>query len=227
MTDLQVFENTAGQKTLLNPSLNETYHSRHGAIAESLHVFIDKGLRAEGMKQKKQIHIFEMGFGTGLNAALTLQALQADEVVLFETVEVFPLAFELVKQLEYDATWSIEAKSQFEKMHTVAWNGWQEISQQFKLKKLNTNLEAMEFEEALFDLVYFDAFAPDKQAHLWTMGIFEKLFKAMKPGGILVTYAAKGDVRRALLAAGFAVEKLEGPPFKRHMLRATKPMSYA
>lgn len=227
MTDLQVFENTAGQKTLLNPSLNETYHSRHGAIAESLHVFIDKGLRAEGMQQKKQIHIFEMGFGTGLNAALTLQALQPDEVVLYETVEVFPLAFELVKQLEYDATWSIEAKSQFEKIHTVAWNGWQEISPQFKLKKLNTNLEELDFEEALFDLVYFDAFAPDKQAHLWTQGIFENLFKAMKPGGILVTYAAKGDVRRALLAAGFAVEKLEGPPYKRHMLRATKPMSYA
>lgn len=224
MTDLQVFENTLGNKTLLNPSLNETYHSRHGAIAESLHVFIDKGLRAEGMQQKKKIHIFEMGFGTGLNAALTLQALQTDEIVFFETVEVFPLTFELVKQLQFDTTWSSEMKFYFEKMHNTDWDCWQEITPQFKLQKLKAKIEDLNFKEAQFDLVYYDAFAPDKQAHLWTLEIFEKLFKAMKSGGVLVTYAAKGDVRRALGAAGFSVEKLEGPPYKRHMLRATKPI---
>lgn len=219
---LEIYSNTDGSKTLLNQHLNETYHSRHGAIAESMHVFIDKGLQSDFIKAKQEIAIFEMGFGTGLNAILTLQHQAPSQVVHYHAVETVPLDFDLVMQLDYMVNCTNEIKQFYAQMHQLPWEQNLAIALNFNLLKQEANLCTLQLLPNSIDLVYFDAFAPDKQPELWTADIFKKLYEAMKPESILVTYSAKGDVRRNLMAAGFEVEKLEGPPYKRHMLRALK-----
>ncbi len=219
---IEIYSNTDGSKTLLNQNLNETYHSRHGAIAESMHVFIEKGLQSDAIKAKQEITIFEMGFGTGLNAILTLQHQASPQVINYHAVETFPLDFALVKQLNYMANCTDEIIHNYTQMHQLTWEQNLAIAANFKLLKQQADLCTLQLEANSIDLVYFDAFAPDKQPELWTAAIFKKLYEAMKPASVLVTYSAKGDVRRNLMAAGFEVEKLEGPPYKRHMLRALK-----
>lgn len=219
---IEIYSNTDGSKTLLNQPLNETYHSRHGAIAESMHVFIEKGLHHEFIKAKQAIGIFEMGFGTGLNAILTLQNQSNAQVINYHAVETVPLDFELVKQLDYMTNCTEVIQHFYAQMHQNAWEQNLSIVPNFGLLKQQADLCTLQLAANSIDLVYFDAFAPDKQPELWTGDIFKKLYVAMKPESVLVTYSAKGEVRRNLMAAGFEVEKLEGPPFKRHMLRALK-----
>lgn len=196
-----------GSHTIAIPDLKVTYHSTHGAIQESLHVFIQAGLQ---VIQAPLVRIFEMGFGTGLNALLTMK--YATIPVYYYSVERFPLTEEEVAGLSYGNT-----------LHQHPWNEDVKISEQFTLHKAHGSLLAITPLQT-FHLIYYDAFAPAAQPELWTKEVFEKLYSFLEPGGILVTYCSKGDVRRAMLAAGFIVEKLAGPPGKREMLRARRPI---
>lgn len=221
---LQIHTNEKGNRTLLRTDLNETYHSKHGAIAESNHVFIREGLEHQ-LKNigSATLDILEIGFGTGLNAMLTLLTGKKFNLHLrYETLEPFPLPVDLIYQLQYQESWSLEQDLGFRKMHDCNWNEKIFIDPDFTFIKYDTRLEEFNTSQ-LFDLIYFDAFAPEKQSELWTDAVFKKLFSFLRPGAILVTYSAKGEVRRTLNRCGFEVERIPGPPFKRHMLRATKP----
>ena len=213
-----------GSQSISVPELNVSYHSIHGAITESMHVFIDAGLKyALQLQHQDRLNVFEMGFGTGLNAFLTfLQAPQSGICVYYETVETNPLTPQEYLQLVYADILSPENKENFLRMHTATWDGEAEISQSFILKKILNSLVTYT-PDRNFDLVFFDAFAPLAQPELWTQSIFENVYTMMNPGGILVTYCSKGDVRRAMMGAGFVVEKLQGPPGKKEMLRAVRP----
>lgn len=206
-----------GSSTLYTPRFDEHYHSIHGAIQESMHVFINAGLRA---LEKEELHLLEMGLGTGLNAVLTAIHMD-DRKIQYTGIEAFPVAEDLLAQLNYPIELGGDAEAIFKKLHAMPWNEKEELIPAFVLEKIHGRLE--EFDpESSYDLVYFDAFAPSAQLELWSLDIFQKMFGLMNPGAVLVTYCAKGDVRRAMIAAGFRVEKIPGPPGKREMLRAWK-----
>ena len=201
----------------LFPMMQVTYHSRHGAVQESRHVFIQAGLQPL-LKQYNTLRVFEMGFGTGLNALLTLeQAIAHDQVIYYQAVEKYPLNGEEIKQLDYK---QILPDEYFTTLHQCNCNEPVAIHPFFTLYKSCISLQEFKAESP-FHLIYYDAFAPAAQPELWTQQIFEQLYAMLKDGGVLVTYCSKGDVRRNMLAAGFKVEKLAGSP-GREMLRATK-----
>lgn len=215
---------TDGSHTVAIPSLDITYHSRHGAINESLHVFIEAGLKYWLQQHgTNQVRIFEMGFGTGLNALVTyIEAAKNNLNIHYSSIEQFPLEKEIVASLNYCETLQrTDLVGLFTTMHTAAWNEDVQLSAFFTLHKIQTSLLDLQPKEK-YDLVYYDAFAPNAQPELWTVEVFKKLFDALNEGGTLVTYCSKGDVRRALIAAGFIVSKIPGPPYKREMLRAVK-----
>jgi tRNA U34 5-methylaminomethyl-2-thiouridine-forming methyltransferase MnmC len=212
-----------GSHSIGIPELNITYHSVHGAIQESRHVFIEAGLNYVLSNSTFQsLRIFEMGLGTGLNVLLTAIEAERNKIsIQYTTVEQFPLRPEEVHLLNYaQVLGNVEF---FHKIHDSKWNEPVRINEHFTLEKLETDL--LNFSSSPhFDLIYYDAFAPNAQPELWTKEIFEKLFSMIEPGGVVVTYCSKGDVRRAMIAAGFKVEKLKGPPGKREMSRATSPL---
>jgi tRNA U34 5-methylaminomethyl-2-thiouridine-forming methyltransferase MnmC len=216
----EIIESADGSHTLRVDSLNETYHSHKGALTESLHVFLKMGLAL--FSERDSIHLLEVGFGTGLNALLT--AIDSTRnAVHYTSLETYPLSWEMVSKLNYaQLANDHKAESIFEKMHATPWDESMEIADQFYLKKAACSLQDFKAEQKI-DLVYYDAFAPHAQPELWEPAIWQKLFEMMSNGGILVTYCAKGQVRRDMQAAGFSVERLEGPPGKREMIRATKP----
>ena len=221
-----IIKNELGLKTLYRADLDETYHSIHGAIAESKYVFIESGLN-EFFKRndKEQISILEIGFGSGLNAILSYQEiLGSKKHIAYSSLETVPLPYSLVEQLGYQNHWNKECIEVYKKMHEAPWNNMVEIDAHFSLEKIEDRLEDF-IPNDFYDVIYFDAFAPDKQASLWTLSIFKKIYACTKEGGILVTYSAKGDVRRALMEAGFEVEKIAGLPPKKHMLRACKRLN--
>lgn len=208
-----------GSHTLFVPELNEHYHSTFGAIQESRHVFVKSGFQF--LKPKlNEINLLEVGFGTGLNALLTL--LQKGKTkVNYTAIEAHPPDSGLIAQLNYShQTGNPAAADVFKLMHDCSWEEFHEISEGFRLKKIFAKIEDIEFNPDSFDLVCFDAFAPDVQPELWTAAIFTKLHRAITSGGVLVTYSSKGLVKRNLTEAGFTIERLPGPPGKRHMLRA-------
>jgi len=215
-----ILESTAdGSHTLFVPDLNEHYHSVNGAWQESKHVFIEAGLN---QLSKSEISIFEVGFGTGLNAFLTLiEAEKTGKSIHYTALELYPLTLELANSLNYAALIAPEKKAIFETLHLSNWGEEVWITPYFCLKKENVDLCKYVFRKK-YDLIYFDAFAPDKQPEMWELKLFEELFENTNEGGILTTYCAKGSVRRALQAAGYAVERLQGPPGKREMLRGNK-----
>lgn len=214
-----------GSHTLFVPSLNEHYHSVFGAIQESKHIFIDAGLKAlpSGMTT---IEILEVGFGTGLNALLTcLEAWNSNPKVRYSSVEKWPVSIGMSSLLNFpDQIDTPGARDVFEHIHAAPWDDCVEISNHFSLRKIHADLIDYQPEPARFNLVYFDAFGPDVQPEMWTEDVFAKMFSAMKSGGILVTYSTKGTVKRNLKGAGFTIEKLPGPPGKREMLRARRPL---
>lgn len=205
-----------GSHTLYIPELDEHYHSIHGAIQESMHVFIKAGLKSV---HKSDISILELGFGTGLNAFLTLYHAE-NHKVHYTSIEKYPLKDEEFMQLNYHQFYA-NSKNDFLKMHQSKWGIDVKMRSGFALQKIKGDIESIDFERN-FDLIYFDAFAPDIQPNLWTDEIFEKIYRNTNPEGVLVTYSAKGVVRRSLQKAGFDVQRLEGPPGKREMLRAIK-----
>lgn len=217
-----------GSTTIHLPDWDEQYHSKHGAIQEAYHVFIHTGLHyflksLENRSLKPTISILEIGFGTGLNAFITfLEARKENISINFDGVEAYPVIAEEVSKLNYVKELKAEEQKQFfDKMHDVSWNEKHEISKEFILNKRKQFFDEID-DENEFDLIYFDAFGAKNQPELWTEEIFLKMYKATKENGVLVTYSAKGSVRRALQTVGFKVERLPGPPGKREMLRAIK-----
>jgi tRNA U34 5-methylaminomethyl-2-thiouridine-forming methyltransferase MnmC len=210
-----------GSKSLYLPDLDETYHSRHGAVQEAYHVFIRNGL--DLYKDGSELRILEMGFGTGLNCFITwLESRRRTLTVHYRGLEAFPVAQNIIDDLDYPvAVGREELRPLFDRLHQVKWDANMAISEGFNLRKEKKRFD--EFDPAgEFDLVYFDAFGPRVQPELWNEAMFQTMYDGLKPGGVLVTYSAKGSVRRAMQAVGFGVERLPGPPGKREMLRATK-----
>jgi len=208
-----------GSHTLFVPEIDESYHSTHGAIQESRYIFIEAGLKKCA---KSEIQVLEIGFGTGLNAFLTLlEAEKYNQKIHFTTLELYPVEIEKALQLNYPEELAQENRVNFEKMHTSTWNEEIQITPHFILKKIETDFTRYTFENK-FDVVFFDAFSPEKQPEMWTQQQFEKIYASCNSGAILTTYCAKGAVRRAMQAAGFVVERLPGPKGKREILRSLK-----
>jgi tRNA U34 5-methylaminomethyl-2-thiouridine-forming methyltransferase MnmC len=210
--------------------MNVSYHSLHGAIQESMHVFINEGLRFFlNNNPTNEVYVFEVGFGTGLNALLTLMEAGSKMAIHYMAIELFPLTIEEAKSLNYCAQLKREdLLPSIEKLHRCEWGKDISINDFFTIHKLELSLLEMNNSKATQDkssrpdVIYFDAFAPAAQPHLWTKEVFEMLYAFLNDNGILVTYCSKGEVRRAMQAAGFVVEKVPGPMGKREIVRAIK-----
>ena len=221
-----------GSHSISIPGMNITYRSKYGAIQESMHVFIKAGLQyaSARMTAPGPLYIFEMGFGTGLNALLTAaETERAGLQVYYETVEAFPIDTAQASQLNYCGQLQrTDLKPLFEQLHQSEWNKETTLAPHFTLRKwlspLHTWLSGKTSPATGpgINIVYYDAFAPEVEPELWTADIFTLLYKLMAPQGVLVSYCSKTEVRRALQVAGFDVEKIPGPPHKREMLRAIK-----
>ncbi len=228
----KIITTSDGSKTIQIEDWNEQYHSIHGAIQEANHVFIKHGLlfyfqtcHRELVPRSQPISILEIGFGTGLNAFLTfLKAEELLQPINYVGVEAYPVNVEEIQQLNYVELISEKHKAEFEKMHSVPWEEQYSISPTFTLEKQEKFFKDIT-DENRFNIIYFDAFGARVQPELWTEDIFSIMYKALKDKGVLVTYSAKGSVRRAMQAVGFTVERLPGPPGKREMLRARKMRS--
>ncbi|MGB7394945.1 MAG: tRNA (5-methylaminomethyl-2-thiouridine)(34)-methyltransferase MnmD [Pricia sp.] len=209
-----------GSTTIQIEDWNEQYHSKHGAIQEAYHVFIKHGL---SLFPDRKINLLEIGFGTGLNAFITfLETPKLNISVNYTGVEAFPISHQELRHLNYVSELSAEDHAfEFQRMHEGEWDQDIELTEDFILLKQQKNFSEIA-DENQYDLVYFDAFSPRVQPELWTEAIFSKMYRALKKGGMLTTYSAKGSARRAMQAVGFTVERLPGPPGKREMLRATK-----
>lgn len=208
-----------GSHTLFVPELNEHYHSTHGAIQEAMHVYLNAGFN---FCTQDPIHILEIGFGTGLNCFLTLiEAQKQKRTVIYHSIELYPIKEEHIQSLNFTDQIQGSDKDIFFHLHKAEWNQEIKITKNFTLNKLQGDLKGFTF-PGKYDLVYFDAFAPDIQPELWTQDIFEELYKHLKPEAILTTYSTKGIIKQALRGAGFELKRLPGPPGKRQMLRARK-----
>jgi len=208
-----------GSTTLHLPDWGEQYHSKHGAIQEAYHVFIKNGLDLF----TNEVAILEIGFGTGLNAFITfLEAEKRNLTVNYVGVEAYPVKPEEVACLNYVSELKAEDSSViFKQMHQQSWEDQHVISSNFKLTKQQKLFKDIA-DVNQYNLIYFDAFGANHQPELWTETVFETMYNTLQKNGVLVTYAAKGSVRRAMQAVGFTVERLQGPPGKREMLRAIK-----
>ena len=217
----QIIHTADGSSSIYLPELDEHYHSRHGAIQEAYHVFIRMGL--DLFEDKSSVRILEMGFGTGLNCFITfLEARRRELEVQYTGIEAFPLQPDLVRELRHVKQLGAGAfEDAYELLHASPWESVVDIRDDFRLLKREARFEDICYEES-FDLVYFDAFGARVQPELWEERIFRSMFLALDREGVLVTYAAKGSVRRAMQSVGFEVERLPGPPGKREMLRARK-----
>lgn len=234
----KIITTSDGSKTIQIEDWNEQYHSIHGALQEAKHVFLKHALffyydtffnKIEPSKLKsekqKELSILEIGFGTGLNAFLTLiEAERLNLKINYVGIEAYPVKLDEIQQLNYVELISEKHRSIFEHMHAIPWNAGRVISSNFQLEKQEKFFQDISAINA-FEIIYFDAFGARVQPNLWTEDIFKIMFDALKDNGILVTYAAKGSVRRAMQAVGFTVDRLPGPPGKREMLRARKKRS--
>ena len=214
-------EQTAdGSYTLYVPELDEHYHSVKGALTESQHIFIDMGLKHSSVTSP---HILEIGLGTGLNCVLTLlEAKESQRHVYYTGIERYPLNEEIIHKLNYPSIIGKECEEDYFAIHQAPWEKDVCLSPWFTLHKMEGDFTHYSFEQK-YDIIYFDAFAPEKQPEMWEQSLFNNLYQVLNEGGILTTYCAKGVVRRMLQTAGFKVERLPGPPGgKREILRATK-----
>lgn len=219
--DLKIIITGDGSHSLLSTDLNETYHSTYGAVTESKHVFINYGLRALNQRTvKDRLEILEVGLGTGLNVFLTmLEQPLLKKSIRYTVLEPEPVPSEILEQINYPDQLGAN-RELFDKIHAAPWAEWVEVVTGFHLKKVRETVQ--NYQLGSFDLVYFDAFAPSRQPAMWEPAIISKLAQALHHGGIFVTYAATGSLRRSLKAEGLIVEKLPGAPGKREMTRAMK-----
>jgi tRNA U34 5-methylaminomethyl-2-thiouridine-forming methyltransferase MnmC len=209
-----------GSTTIHIPEWNEQYHSKHGAIQEAYHVFVKNGL---SLFNNQKINVLEIGFGTGLNCFITLLELEKFNLeVDYTGVEAYPISKKEIESLNYISQLKAEEKASFfNQIHEMSWEEKHVIHENFNLIKQQKSFVNID-DKNTFNLIYFDAFGARVQPELWTEEIFKKMYIALKKGGVLVTYSAKGSVRRAMQAVGFVVERLKGPQGKREMLRAIK-----
>lgn len=213
-----------GSHTIYIPELDETYHSTHGAITESNHVFIENGLHYLCERtESKNIKLFELGFGTGLNTLLSAIYAEEHHIHLqYESIEAFPLNSLETQQLNYPELINNPiSKEVFTVIHESAWNQWIDVSTNFQLKKVKNTITKYTAQES-FDVCFFDAFAPSKQPEMWEAPILQKVSDLLVPNGIFVTYCARGQLKRDLKSIGFEVDSLPGPPGKFEMVRAIK-----
>ena len=209
-----------GSNSLYIPEMDETYHSVHGAIQEARHVFIENGLK---LVDKSEINVFEVGFGTGLNAFLSAQfSSDSNCDISYHTIEAFPVEVELVNSLNYKDLIS-EDSSLFNRIHSVDWEIESAITETFKLIKIEAKMESFQPKMAFYHIVFFDAFGPRVQSEMWSILILQKMYDCLMPKGKLVTYCAQGQFKRDLKAIGFEVKTVSGPPGKREMTIAIKP----
>jgi len=214
-----------GSSTLYVPALDEHYHSTHGALQEAQHVYLTAGLEPALPTANDRLCVLEVGFGTGLNALLTLQRSLASPVpIYYDTIEKYPLPAAVIEQLGVKSyILNPELLDYHQHLHAASWGMPVALTQRFALLKLAGALQDTPLPEDTYQVIYFDAFAPEKQPDMWTDEVFAQLYAATAPGGVLVSYCAKGSFRRSLKAAGWLVEKLPGPAGKREMTRARKP----
>ncbi|PXY42797.1 SAM-dependent methyltransferase [Flavobacterium cheongpyeongense] len=219
----EIIKTSDGSTTIHLQEWNECYHSKHGAIQEAKHVFIKNGL---SLFKDSPVSILEIGFGTGLNAFITfLEANQKQQYIDYAGVEAYPVHPQEVLAMNYVAELEAHAfENIFKKMHECEWNQKTEISSNFSLTKRKQFFDEIDDFE-VFDLIYFDAFGYRVQPELWSTEIFQKMYNSLKTNGVLVTYAARGVVKRSMIEVGFKVEKLAGPPGKREMFRAVKEIT--
>lgn len=206
-----------GSNSLFIEEMGETYHSRHGAVQESLHVYIKNGL---SFVEKEEIAILEFGFGTGLNALLTQEYAQEKQVnIQYETIEAYPLQKDEYELLNYNDL--VKSSVPFIRFHEIPWNVKESLTERFSILKHHTTIESFTTEKK-FDIIYFDVFGYDYQPELWSEEILNKAHRFLNPNGLFVTYACKGIVNKSLKSLGFEIHKLAGPPGKREMTLAVK-----
>ena len=216
--DIDLVITNDGSPTLYVERFDEHYHSIHGSMQESLHVFIQAGLDYKA-KQQPSIRIFEMGLGTGLNALLTLNYAQQHNVFVdYHAIELYPLTLESINKLVQFPNFN---HPNFLELHQIKSNKMLNIGENFRFTKYLQDINDYKPSQ-LFDLIYYDAFAPSAQDELWTVEMFQKMYDMLDDGGCLVTYCAKGIVKRTLKSVGFKIESLSGPIGKREMTRAIK-----
>lgn len=210
-----------GSQTVYLPEMDEHYHSIHGAIGESLHIYIEQGLLFAG---RKALSVLEIGFGTGLNAFLAYGYAQRENLNIdYCSLEKYPLTEQEYRLLNYPDIIFSEYASTFNHLHEAEWDKTVKISDNFNLNKVQTDLLTFQFDEIpKYDVVFYDAFAPSKQPDMWSDDILHKVAASVKKDGVFVTYCAKGSVRRTLMNAGFTMERIPGPKGKKEILRGKK-----
>lgn len=224
MMQREIIVTADGSKTIHIPEWNEQYHSTHGALQEARHVFLKNGL--ERFAPNTAVKILEVGFGTGLNAILTLEAAwKANLTIQYVGLEAYPVSTLEIEELNYtDLFENQDLKKLYQLMHRAPWNEVVEILPGFTLEKRHEKMETFEAQFEQFDLIYFDAFGPRTQPEMWELPVLQKMYRITRENGFLVTYCAKGQVKRDLKTVGYEVEVLPGPPGKREMTRAFKRM---
>jgi tRNA U34 5-methylaminomethyl-2-thiouridine-forming methyltransferase MnmC len=222
MPQNRIFETQDGSHSVMSEEYGVSYHSRYGAVQESRHVFVGAGLHYKSLRQKN-IAVLEFGFGTGLNAWLSLlEAAKHDLKIYYEALEAFPITEAEAQTLNYPTLLQAEDQAAtFLKMHACPWGESVELAPGFTFKKMRQRFEEADYHEQ-FDVVYFDAFAPNAQPELWERAVLEVAYRALRKDGVLVTYCAKGSVKRTFRDLGFEVEAMPGPPGKREMTRCIK-----
>ena len=212
-----------GSHTLVDQQTGASYHSKHGAIGESQQVFIQAGLdQAKERNPTQVLRVFEMGFGTGLNALLTLQKATEWQVpIAYTAIELHPIPAAQYQTINYGHQLGLEQA--FQAIHDCPWNLAHAINEWFTLRKIQCSLLDYQTDQP-FQVIYFDAFHPELQPELWTQEVFEQCFQMLAPNGLLTTYCSKSVVRKDMMAAGLQVEKIPGPWGKREMVRANKPI---
>ena len=216
--NLELVNTYDGSNSLKNLIINDSYHSKYGAINESKHIFINNGLKRIS---KKKIRVLEIGFGTGLNALLTqLYCDKKEQNIIYHTIDNLPLKKDTYSSLNYCDQLKID-KDIILKIHNSLWENEIELSNFFVLKKINCDFTKKLFNEK-YDLIYFDAFSPSKQPEMWVLDNFKKLYNCLNSNGLLITYSSKGDVKRTIKEVGFNVFSVEGPTGKREITLACK-----
>ena len=207
-----------GSQTIISPVFGEKYHSIYGAKTESQVVFIDAGLKDR--MHLSHISILEMGFGTGLNSLMSMkEAMDQNKTIQYTGYEKFPISDSTADEIGYGQIFNLE--NEYSEMHSCSWNEIHQMHPLFSFRKIRDDINNLE-EQNTYDVIYFDAFAPSAQEELWSIELFNKMYDSIKSDGVLVTYCAKGQVKRNMKAAGFIIEPLPGPPGKREMTRARK-----